>query len=296
MNGIVQKRNWADVLMYLFVGTFAVFCLIPMLLAISVSFSAEASITRYGYKFVPTEWSAEAYRMIFHENSTVFSGFMISMLVTVVGTALAVVITAMAAYALANKNVRYRSNLSLYFFITMTFSAGIVPWYLMCLNLGLRNNFLALIIPSLLFSPFNMFLVRNYMDGLPASLRESATLDGANDVTIFFKIYMPLSIPSLATVTLFYGLAYWNDWFNAIMLVDDSKMYPLQYLLLQLRSQVQMIRDMQAMMGGAITAAKPPSESLKMATSIITIGPIVLLYPLLQRYFVKGLVVGAVKE
>ena len=219
-----------------------------------------------------------------------------TMLVTLVGTALAVVITAMAAYALANKNVRYRSAMSLYFFITMTFSAGIVPWYLMCLNLGLRNNFLALIIPSLLFSPFNMFLVRNYMDGLPASLRESATLDGANDVTIFFKIYMPLSVPSLATVTLFYGLAYWNDWFNAIMLVDDSKMYPLQYLLLQLRSQVQMIRDMQAMMGGAITAAKPPSESLKMATSIITIGPIVLLYPLLQRYFVKGLVVGAVKE
>ena len=296
MNGMVSKRNWADYAMLLFVGLFAVFCLIPMILAICVSFSVEESISRYGYRFIPTEWSAQAYRMIFNDNSSVLNGLGMSMLVTVVGTACAVVITAMAAYALANKNLKYRGAMSFYFFITMTFSAGIVPWYLVCLRLGLRDNFLALIVPSLLFSPFNMFLVRNFMDGLPDSLRESATLDGANDVTICFRIYLPLAVPALATVTLFYGLAYWNDWFNAIMLVDNSKLYPLQYLLLQLRSQIQMIRDMQAMMGGMVSASKAPSESLKMATSIITIGPIVLLYPLLQRYFVKGLVVGAVKE
>lgn len=296
MNGMVYKRNWADYLMYIATGLFSIFCLIPMVLAICVSFSTEESISRYGYRFIPSEWSANAYQMIFNSNSSVMSGFVMSMLVTVIGTACAVAITAMAAYALANKNVKFRNQMSFYFFVTMTFNAGIVPWYLVCLNLGLRNNFLALIIPNLLFSPFNMFLVRNFMDGLPDSLRESATLDGANDVVICFRIYLPLAVPALATVTLFYGLAYWNDWFNAIMLVDDAKLYPLQYLLLQLRSQIQMIRDMQAMMGGMASSAKAPSESLKMATSIITIGPIVLLYPLLQRYFVKGLVVGAVKE
>lgn len=296
MNGMVYKRNWADYLMYIATGLFGIFCFIPMVLAICVSFSTEESISRYGYRFIPSEWSANAYQMIFNSNSSVMSGFVMSMLVTVIGTACAVAITAMAAYALANKNVKFRNQMSFYFFVTMTFNAGIVPWYLVCLNLGLRNNFLALIIPNLLFSPFNMFLVRNFMDGLPDSLRESATLDGANDVVICFRIYLPLAVPALATVTLFYGLAYWNDWFNAIMLVDDAKLYPLQYLLLQLRSQIQMIRDMQAMMGGMASSTKAPSESLKMATSIITIGPIVLLYPLLQRYFVKGLVVGAVKE
>ena len=267
-----------------------------MILAICVSFSAEESITRYGYHFIPTAWDLSAYRMIFNGQSSVMRGFLMSILVTGIGTLLAVVITAMCAYGLANKSVRYRGRVSFFFFVTMTFNAGLVPWYMMCLNLGLRNNFLALIIPNLIFSPFNMFLVRNYMDGLPDSLRESATLDGANDVTICFRIYLPLSVPALATVTLFYGLAYWNDWFNAIMLVDRTDLYPLQYLLLQLRSQIQMIRDMQSIMGGMGSGAKAPSESLKMATSIVTIGPIVLLYPLLQRYFVKGLVVGAVKE
>lgn len=296
MHSIVQKRNFADILMVIFVGAFAVFCLIPMILAICVSFSAEESITRYGYHFIPTAWDLSAYRMIFNGQSSVMRGFLMSTLVTGIGTLLAVVITAMCAYGLANKSVRYRGRVSFFFFVTMTFNAGLVPWYMMCLNLGLRNNFLALIIPNLIFSPFNMFLVRNYMDGLPDSLRESATLDGANDVTICFRIYLPLSVPALATVTLFYGLAYWNDWFNAIMLVDRTDLYPLQYLLLQLRSQIQMIRDMQSIMGGMGSGAKAPSESLKMATSIVTIGPIVLLYPLLQRYFVKGLVVGAVKE
>lgn len=296
MQSIVQKKNAADVLMVLFIGLFAVFCLIPMVLAICVSFSAEESITRYGYRFIPSAWDASAYSMIFNGNSSVMRSFMMSMLVTVTGTVLAVIVTAMCAYALANKSVRYRGKLSFYFFVTMTFNAGLVPWYMMCLRLGLRNNFLALIIPNLMFSPFNMFLVRNYMDGLPDSLRESATLDGANDITICFRIYLPLSVPALATVTLFYGLAYWNDWFNAIMLVDNPALYPLQYLLLQLRSQIQMIRDMQSIMGGMGSGTKAPSESLKMATSIVTIGPIVLLYPLLQRYFVKGLIVGAVKE
>lgn len=296
MHSIVQKRNAADILMALFTGAFALFCLIPMVLAICVSLSAEESISRYGYHFIPSEWDGSAYLMIFNGKSSVMQGFLMSVLVTAVGTSLAVVVTTMCAYGLANKNVRYRGKVAFYFFVTMTFNAGLVPWYMMCLNLGLRNNFLALIIPNLLFSPFNMFLVRNYMDGLPDSLRESATLDGANDIVICFRIFLPLSIPALATVTLFYGLAYWNDWFNAIMLVEDSRFYPLQYLLLQLRSQIQMIRDMQSIMGGMGSSTKAPSESLKMATSIVTIGPIVLLYPLLQRYFVKGLIVGAVKE
>ncbi len=206
---------------------------------------------------------------------------------------MAIVITGLTGYTLANKNVYYRGALGLYFFIPMVFGSGIVPWYLICTALHLRNNIFALIVPNLLFNVFNMFLVRNFMSGLPDSLRESATIDGANDMIIALKIYFPLALPVLATVGLFYALGYWNDWWNAIMLVEDKNLYPVQYLLLQLKSQISMIRDLQLASGAAIQT--PPSESLKMATSVITVGPIVLLYPFLQKYYVKGMVVGSVK-
>jgi putative aldouronate transport system permease protein len=199
----------------------------------------------------------------------------------------------MAGYTLANKNVKHRNLLALYFFITMIFSAGVVPWYLMNRMLGLTDNILALIIPSLLFSPFNLFLVRNFMNGVPDSLRESATIDGANDITIAFRIYLPLCTPVLATIALFYGLDYWNNWWNAIMLIDTKDLYPLQFMLLQLQSEISMLNEM-AMLAGTSDMTLP-SESVKMGTAIVTIGPIVFLYPYLQKYFVKGLVIGSVK-
>ncbi|MDI6619090.1 MAG: carbohydrate ABC transporter permease [Clostridiales bacterium] len=220
-------------------------------------------------------------------------GYVISIFITVVGTLLAIVITGSAAYTMANKNVKYRNALAMFFFIPMVFSSGIVPWYLICTTLHLRNNIWSLLVPNLLFNPFNLFLTRNFISGIPDSMRESATIDGANDIIIAFKIYFPLCVPVLATIGLFYGLGYWNDWWNAIMLVDNKNLYPVQYLLLQLKSQISMLRDLQFLSGtGSVT---PPSESLKMATAIVTIGPIVLLYPFLQRYYVKGLIIGSVK-
>lgn len=202
------------------------------------------------------------------------------------------IITAMAAYTLSNPNVKYRAGLNLYFFITLLFNGGLVPWYIMCKKLGLVDNMLALIVPVLLFNAFNMFLVRNFMESLPGALRESAYMDGANDVRIAFQIYLPLCVPVLATILLFYALAYWNDWFNAIMLVDDKNLYPLQYVLFKIRSNIEMLSMIPA---GASSQYTAPAESAKMATVVITLGPIVFLYPFLQRYFVKGLVVGSVK-
>lgn len=288
-----KKISAGRVLIGLFILLFALICLLPMILTFMVSITDEQSILRNGYSFFPAKMSSYAYRLIFKGGSSVIRGYGISIFVTVVGTLLAVFITGAAAYTLANKNVRYRGALGLYFFIPMVFGAGIVPWYLVCTALGLRNNIPALIIPNLLFSTFNMFLVRNFMSGLPDSLRESATLDGANDAVIAFKIYFPLSVPVLATVGLFYGLGYWNDWWNAIMLVDNEMLFPVQYLLLQLKSQISMLKDLQQISGTIV--GTPPAESLKMATAIITVGPIVLLYPFLQKYYVKGLVVGSVK-
>ena len=289
----MKKYSWGNFIIGFFILAFTLLCLLPMLLTFMVSITEETTIMRYGYSFLPKKISFYAYGLMFRDGSSVIRSYVISIFVTVVGTLSAVGITGLAAYTLANKNVKYRNVLGMYFFIPMVFGAGIVPWYLICNILHLRNNMLALIIPGLLFSTFNMFLVRNFMSALPDSLRESATIDGANDIIIAVKIYFPLTVPALATIGLFYGLGYWNDWWNAIMLVDSEKLYPIQYLLLQLKSQIAMLKELQYLSGA--TSMTVPSESLKMATAIVTIGPIVLLYPFLQKYYVKGLVVGSVK-
>lgn len=288
----MRKINFSKILMYAVIALFALACLVPMVLVFMVSITNEDAIRKNGYSFIPAKFSLYAYKLILRGGSSVLRSFTISAIVTVAGTLLAVAITAMAAYTLSDKNVKYRNHLAMYFFVTMIFSSGIVPWYLVCRQLHLTNNFFSLIIPSLLFSPFNLFLVKNFMAGIPDALRESATIDGANDITIAFKIIFPLCTPVLATVGLFYGLAYWNDWWNAIMLVDNEKLFPLQYLLLQLQSRINMINQLQT---GLAVNVTPPTESVKMATAIITIGPIVLLYPFLQKYFVKGLVIGSIK-
>ena len=289
-----RRIDLPNILIGLFILLFTLMCLLPMVLTVMVSFTDETAIMRNGYSFFPEKWSTYAYSLMFQGGSSVMRGYMISIITTLIGTTLAVLFTALTAYTLSNKRVVYRGRLGLFFFIPMVFNAGIVPWYLITGKLGLRNNIWALIVPNLLFNPFNLFLVRNYMSGLPDSLRESATIDGANDLKIALKIYFPLSLPAIATIGLFYGLGYWNDWWNAIMLVDDKKLYPIQYLLLQLKSQISMLKDLQYTASAGY--ATPPSESLKMATAVITIGPIVLLYPFLQRYYINGMVVGAVKE
>jgi putative aldouronate transport system permease protein len=289
-----KRRNIrpGTVAIYAAISLFSLACLLPMLLTLMVSISDEDSIIKNGYSLFPEKFSLDGYRTIFVNSALLFKGYLVSFTVTVVGSVLALIITAMAAYPLSNPNVKYRNVLALYFFITIIFQIGLVPWYLMNTKLGLTNNIFALIVPMLMFNAFNMFLIRNFMESLPSALRESAYIDGANDLRIAFQIYMPLCVPVLATVSLFYALNYWNDWFNAIMLVDNKDLYPMQYILFQLRSNIQML-DM--LPTGANSGYTLPAESVKMATVILTIGPIVFLYPYLQRYFVKGLVIGSVK-
>ena len=290
----INKLTFGKIMIYMAVTAIAAFCLLPLVLVVIVSFTAEEEIIRNGYSFFPSKWSLEAYKMLFENGKEVFRCYLNSICITAVGTVMATMITAMASYSLANPSVQYRNGIAMYFFVTMVFNGGMVPWYIMCKNLGLMDSYLALLIPTLIFSPFNLFLMRNYMQQLPASLMESAKLDGANDGVIAFKIYFPLCKPILATVALFYGIAYWNDWWNAIMLVSDADLYPIQYYLMKLRSDQNFMKQLQSsgMMGGS---AFTPSESLQMATAAVTIGPIVLLYPFLQKYIVKGLVIGSVK-
>jgi putative aldouronate transport system permease protein len=287
----MKRVSFLGFLNYVLVIIIALACVLPMILVLSISLSSDQAIRFFGYQLIPKELSLEAYRLIFRGNSAVFRSYFIGLSVACLGAFLGVLITAMAAFTLVNKNVKYRNGLAFFFFIPMVFSGGLVPWYLMCRNLGLVNNFLALLVPSLLFSPFNMFLCRNFMRGIPDSLMESAKLDGARDSRIAFMIYFPLSAPVIATVALFYGIGYWNDWFNSIMLVNNQNLFPLQYMLLKIQSEIASLQRLQP----GIPVRNLPGESLKMATCILTVGPIILLYPYLQKFFVKGLIIGGVK-
>ena len=291
-----MKSKLFDIFNVVVITIVSILSLLPLLLVLVVSFTEERAIKANGYSFFPEGVTLEAYRMLFGENSLLLQSYLVSIVVTVVGTALAVAITGMAGYTLSANHIRYRNALALFFFVTMVFNAGLVPWYMVSTGLGLRNNLWALIVPSLLFNPFNLFLVRNYMKQIPDSLIEAARIDGANDLFIAFRIFFPLSLPVMATITLFYGIGYWNNWFNAIMLVDDQKLYPLQYLLFKLNSEMNMISQMQSISGSAMSAELLPTESVKMATAILTIGPIVFFYPFLQKYFIRGLLIGSVKE
>lgn len=300
----MKKTSVFNIINYIVITAFSFACVLPLILVILVSFTDEAAIENNGYSYFPSKFSVAAYENVFTANirngkylfnNMVYNSYAISIFITVAGTLLAVTITAMAAFTLSNKQVACRNKLSIFFIITMLFNAGLVPWYMINSALGLKENILALIVPNLLFSPFNLMLVRNFMRGIPDSLTESAKIDGANDVVIAFRIIIPLSIPVLAAVALFYAIGYWNDWFNAIMLVSNDRLYPLQYFLYNLQSSISAIQNLQRMGINAGATNSPPAESLKMATVVLTIGPIVFMYPFLQKYFVKGLVLGGVK-
>lgn len=289
-----RNRRWtaSQIFLVLLILLFTLGCFLPMYLVVINSFADEAAILRDGYLLLPSKFSLSAYRAMFYEGSSIYRSYAITVGITAIGTVIAVIITYMCGFVLANKRLKYRNHFALFFFITTVFNPGLVPWYMICRLLGLYNNIWALIIPSLIFSPFNMFLVRNYINGVPFELLESGQIDGAGSLRIVFQIYLPVCTPVVATIGLFYALGYWNSYFNAVMLVDDSSLYPLQMMLFQIQSNLNMLRELTSV---SVSSKDIPTESFKMAAAVATTGPIVLLYPFLQRYFAKGLVIGAVK-
>ncbi len=271
----------------LFIGAFI--CLYPIVLTLMVSFSSEMSVVKNGYQLIPEEFSLQSYKLVF-QDSSIYSAYGVSIVVTVVGTVLSLIACGMAGYALSIQRVKYRDKISMFFYIPMVFSAGLLPWYLVCTQvLKLTDSIWALILPMLV-SPFNVFLMRNYFKTIPPSLVESAEIDGCSILKTFFSIILPLSTPILATVSLFIGLGYWNDWGLALWFINDKTLYPLQYMLYRIQSIIDFIRQ-----NGSMGNIEIPAQTFQIATLFITIGPIVLLYPFVQKYFVKGIMVGAVK-
>ena len=290
---MVENNNKAvrleQVFLHLIFVLACITIIFPILLTLVSSFSTEESIIRKGYTFFPTGFSTAAYEYLF-QTGTIFNAYWVTIRVTVIGTVISVILTSLAGFALSSKKVAGRTGLALFFYLPTIVSAGVVAWYYnIAYLLKLKDTLMVLILPSLV-GVYNIFLVRNYYKTIPDSLSESAELDGANAFQIFFKIMFPLATPITATIVLFISLGYWNDWYLASWFIRDESLYPLQYYLYDLHTRITSDASSSQGSGTAI-----PLNTVYLATMFVTMGPIILVYPFVQRFFIKGIIVGAVK-
>ena len=278
---------------YIVISILSLLCLLPFWLIISGSFSSEAEIVRDGFKIFPSEFTISAYQSVFSNPQQIFKAYAVSISLTAVGTLFGLFLISMAGYVLSRKDFKYRNTLSFFIYFTTLFSGGLIPWYILIVKyLDWKDSYLALLIPMMI-GAWNIILMKNFMKSIPDSIIESAKIDGAGEFTIYSKLVLPLSTPGLATIGLFLGLAYWNDWFSANIFITTEAKYPLQFLLYKILASAAVLKTSVA--ANLSADFKPPTESLKMAVAIVVTGPIIFLYPFLQRYFVKGLTIGAVK-
>ena len=271
-------------------------CIVPLLIILSISLTSENILMTEGYSMLPKGFTLDAYRYALSGASSVLQAYGVTVFVTVAGTFLHLLTTAMLAYALTRKEVTARNMISLFVFFPVLFSGGLVPYYILLVRtLHLKNTVWALIAAGVV-SPMNVIIMKNFFKSIPESLIESARIDGSSEYRTLFQIVMPLSKHSLATIGLLTAIGYWNNWMQCSLFVETPKLYTLQYLLQSLMNNIKYLQANASNIRGMESALMNlPSESARMATCILSIGPIVLLYPLIQKYFEKGLTIGAVK-
>lgn len=275
----------------------ALACLIPFIMIISGSFSSEAAISKNGFSMLPQDFSLEAYKSIFAEPMVIARAYINTIGLTVVGTIVGVLITTMTAFVLSRKDFEWRNAFSLFFYFTTLFSGGLVPTFILINNtLNLRDSYLAMLLP-LLFSVYNLLVMKSYISALPDSLFEAARMDGCSEFKMLYKIVIPLIKPALATVALFIALAYWNDWYSAMLYIKSPEKFPLQYFLMQKINGIEAYKKLLASgVSGTITnAIALPTQTLKMALTVVVTGPMILAFSIAQKYFVQGITIGAVK-
>lgn len=295
---MIEKKNVGDRLFdtgnVVFLTLFALFCLLPFWIMTVAAFTDDLSLKQNGYLPWASKFSLEAFEWVL-KGRDIQVGYQTSVFITIVGTICSLIAMAGLGYVLSLKRFRYRNQFAFYVFFTMIFIPGIVPWFIVTRNIYmLKDNYQALIMPMLI-QPFWVFVLRNYFMSLPTEIMESAYVDGASDAVILFKIVLPLSTPVLATVGLFMAVAYWNDWFLGVMLLDFAEFRPLSVIILKMVNNIQSIQTAMQQPGTIIHLENLPTLSIRMATAVITIGPIIFVYPFVQKYFVKGLTMGAIK-
>lgn len=287
-----KKNNWFDYLNIVFMILLSCCILFPFWILISQSLMTKQELALTGYAMIPKEITFAAYEYLLKTNTFLLRGFQVSLFITVAGTALCLFFTSTYAYALSKKHLPYRKTFTFIAFFTMLFSGGLVPTYMLIVGLKLINSVWALILPSLI-SPWYLFIMRNFFMAIPNEVEESAVIDGANDMMIWARIVIPLSLPAIATIGLFYAVAYWNSWVPASIYISDSEKWPLQMILRQLINSALLENQTGA---SELTEQKmTDSISIQAAAVMIASIPIMLVYPFVQKYFVKGVMVGSIK-
>jgi putative aldouronate transport system permease protein len=302
MAAIIEKRqtrkDMTDLTVktvgYLVISLFALCCLLPFLLIIGTSFTSESAVHQSGFNIWPREFSVFAYKIVFENPGLIVGSYVVTILLTVVGTALGLFLVAMTGYALQRPDFEYRNRVSFSIYFTTLFSGGLVPFYLLITQyLSLKDNYLSVLLPGLM-TPFLIIMMKSFVRSIPHAITESAKIDGAGDFIIFIRLILPMTTPALATIGLFLALGFWNEWYHSMLFLSpDVKYRPLQLFLYNVVTSADFIRNSAA--ASNVPLRDMPLETMKMATAVVATGPVMLFYPLVQRYFIKGITVGAVK-
>ncbi len=278
---------------YAFLTLYSVCCIIPFIIIVSTSFTSESVIRAEGVQFLPKDITLTAYDMV-TKSGGIWWSYLVTILLTAVGTGVGLSIIAMTGYALQRKDFPFRNGISFFIYFTSLFQAGLAPYYLlMTQTYHLKDNYLAVLLP-LLMSPWLIILMKNFVKSIPHEITESGKIDGAGDMRIFVSLILPMLKPALATIGLFLALGYWNEWYqSSLFLSSRVAVKPLQFTLYEIVNKTDALKNSVA--GQFINLADIPQESVKMANAVLATGPIVLLYPFVQKYFISGITVGAVK-
>ena len=278
---------------YAFVTFYAICCIIPFIIIVSSSFTSEAAIREFGVQIFPKDFTMEAYKMVV-KSGGIWWSYLLTIVMKAVGTGLGLSIISMTGYALQRRDFPFRNAISFYIYFTSLFSAGLAPYYLtMTQTYHLQDSYFAVLLP-LMMSSWLIILMKNFVKAIPHEITESGKIDGAGDMRIFVSLILPMLKPALATIGLFLALGYWNEWYqSSLFLSSKVSVKPLQYTLYEVVNKVDALKNSVA--GQFVDLSDIPQESVKMANAVLATGPIVMLYPFVQKYFISGITVGAVK-
>lgn len=293
-----KKEKRFQILCHLIMGIASVITILPLILLFISSFTANKDITLYGYSFFPKHISLEAYSYIWNERLQIFRAYFITIFVTAIGTGVGLCISVLYAYALSKPYFPGKKFFSFFILFTMLFNGGLVPTYIMYTRyFHMKNTIFALIVPGLLMNAFNVILIRSYFqNNVPLSLVEAAQIDGASEFQVVMKVVLPMSKPIIATIGLFIGVAYWNDWQNGLYYVTDEKIYSIQQILNNMLKNIEYLsKNATSVAKSTSLAGSLPAATVRMAIAVIGLLPILVIYPFVQKYFVKGISLGAVK-
>lgn len=283
-----------EIITYVMLAIGALVCVFPFIIIISGSFTDNNTILTQGYSILPRDFTLSAYKTIFKAPKDILQAYKMTFYYTIVGTGVGLIMITLTGYVISRKEFKYRNTVSFLIYFTSIFGGGMIPWYLMYANvLNMKGSTFAIWFPALM-SPFLVILMRTFITGsVPDAITESAKIDGAGHFTIFFKIVLPVLGPGLATVGLFLALGYWNDWYRSSMFSTNSETWALQFYLYDLLNATTALKQMAQ--SASMTTADLPTESVKLAMAVVATGPVLLFYPFVQKYFVSGITVGAVK-